>query len=107
MHFCTEINIVGVTPITIPAVPNEGVVLDFVATGTGVGRVLWVLRTSGGDGTFYQSRVIQKVTLSSLTSTLVLYQRPGATVFWIIPTIIGGQNVIASDNASDEVSIPQ
>jgi len=57
----------GATPITIPSVPNEGVVLDFVATGTGVGRVLWVLRTSGGDGTVYQSRVIQKVILSSLT----------------------------------------
>lgn len=97
----------GVTPIAIPAVQNEGVVLDFVATGTGVGRVLWVLRTSGGDGTFYQSRVIQKVTLSSLTSTLALYQRPGSWVPWIIPTIIGGQNVITTDNASDAVSLAQ
>ena len=97
----------GATPITIPAVQNEGVVLDFVATGTGLNRVLWVLRTSGGDGTFYQSRVIQKVILSSLTSTLALYQRPGSWVPWIIPTIVNGQNVITTDKASDAVSLAQ
>ena len=97
----------GVSPITIPAVSNEGVVLDFAATGTGANRVLWVLRTSGGDGTFYQSRVIQKVTMGSLASTLALYQRPGGWVPWIIPTTVNGQNLITTDSAIDAVSVPQ
>lgn len=97
----------GVTPLTIPEVQNEGVVLDFVVTGIGADRVLWVLRTSGGDGTFYQSRVIQKVTLNSLTSTLALYQRPGNWVPWIIPTVVGGQSLITTDSVSDGISLAQ
>ncbi|CAN5632482.1 hypothetical protein BH09PSE5_BH09PSE5_46450 [soil metagenome] len=42
----------AVVPSTIPAVANEGVVLDFTVTGSGATRALWVVRTSGGDGTF-------------------------------------------------------
>ena len=34
------------------------------------------LRASGGDGTFYQTRTIQKVFWSSLTSTIPLSERP-------------------------------
>lgn len=49
-----------VAPTLVPAVPNEGVVLDFTLTGTGAMRTLWVVRTSGEDGTFYQSRTIRE-----------------------------------------------
>lgn len=94
----------GVTPITIPAVPNEGVVLDFVATGTGSNRQLWVLRTSGGDGTFYQSRVLQRVNLADLSSKVVINDRPANWVRWIIPVSSTGVTSISSDNAADPFS---
>jgi hypothetical protein len=60
----------GVTPQVLPRVQNEGVVLDFVvldADRDGVNEI-YVLRTSGGDGTFYQSRTVQKVQWPSLAS---------------------------------------
>jgi hypothetical protein len=68
-----------VTPIILPPVPGEGVVLDFAVTGTGASRSLWALRTSGGDGTFYQSRTIQKITWPGLVSTTPCFSamRPG------------------------------
>ena len=100
-------NFSNVTPIIIPEVPNEGVVFDFTFTGTGNNRMLWILRTSGGDGTFYQSRVIQKVLWSTLQSTVILNERPAQWIPWIIPTTIGGTKVIAGDNESLGVSIPQ
>jgi hypothetical protein len=94
--------------ITIPPVINEGVVLDVVATGTGAGRSLWILRTSGGDGSFYSSRVVQKVTLATLASSVPLNQRPANWIPWIIPTTVGGQPVIASDNTNHGMApIPQ
>jgi hypothetical protein len=95
------------TPITLPAVSNEGVVLDFAVTGTGSTRTLWLLRTSGGDGTFYQSRTIQKVLWPSLTSTIALRERPAQWFQWILPTTVNGQSVIAPEDASVNVAIPQ
>lgn len=96
------------TPVTIPAVANDGVVLDFTVTGTDANRTLWVLRTSGGDGTFYQSRVVQKVNVQTLNSTLALNQRPQTWIPWIIPSVAGNnRNVIASDNLADQVEITQ
>jgi hypothetical protein len=92
--------------ITLPPVANEGVVLDFTVTGSGTHRRLWVLRTSGGDGTFYQSRVIQKITWPSLASEVVLKQRPAQWIPWLIPAVVNGQRVISSDDASNGVSIP-
>ncbi len=98
-------NFSNVTPIIIPEVPNEGVVFDFTFTGTGNNRMLWILRTSGGDGTFYQSRVIQKVLWHSLKSTVVSNERPAQWIPWIIPTIINGIKVIACDDKNTGVSI--
>jgi hypothetical protein len=100
-------NFMSVTPITVPSVPNEGVVLDFAVSGTASTRTLWVLRTSGGDGTFYQSRTIQKVLWPSLSSTTPLLERPALWFQWIIPTTVNGQSVIASEDASVNVSVPQ
>lgn len=100
-------NFTGVTPIAVPAVANEGVVLDFAVTGSPSTRTLWVLRTSGGDGTFYQSRTIQKVQWPSLSSTVPLSQRPAQWFQWILPTTVGGQAVIASEDASVGISVPR
>jgi hypothetical protein len=96
-----------VNPVTLPAVPNEGVVLDFVVTGTGPTRSVWVLRTSGGDGTFYESITVQKILWPSLSSTIPVNLRPARWIPWIIPTNINGVDVIASDDASVDGSIPQ
>jgi hypothetical protein len=97
----------NVTPIVLPAVANEGVVLDFTVTGTGTTRAIWVLRTSGGDGTFYQSRVVQKVMWPSLTSSVASSLRPGQWIPWIIPATVSGQNVIAGDASQAGLIIQQ
>jgi hypothetical protein len=97
----------SVAPTLLPTVANEGVVLDFAVTGTGSDRTLWVLRTSGGDGTFYASRVVQKVLLGSLASSVPLNARPAQWVPWIVPATVGGQAVIVSDDARAALSLPQ
>jgi len=97
----------NVTPLTIPPIANEGVVLDFTLTGSDASRTLWVLRTSGGDGTFYQSRTLQRVSWPSLQSTVVLNERPKQWVMWTIPTHVDGKPVIASDDARDALIVPQ
>ena len=100
-------NFSAVSPTLIPPVANEGVVLDFTVTGTSSTRALWVLRTSGGDGSFYQSKVIQKVTWPGLASSVVLNSRPARWIPWLVPTTQNGVAVVASDNASDSTSVPQ
>lgn len=100
-------NFTSATPITVPSISNEGVVLDFAVTGTASTRSLWVLRTSGGDGTFYQSRTVQKVLWPSLVSTTPLLQRPAQWFQWIIPTMVNGQSVIVSEDAAVNVSVPR
>jgi hypothetical protein len=97
----------SVTGTTLPPVANEGVVLDFTVTGTGTSRAIWVLRTSGGDGTFYQSRVVQRVSFPTLNSTVVINQRPMQWIPWLVPAVVGNAAVITSDNASDGISVPQ
>lgn len=91
---------------TLPAVANEGVVLDVVATGTGASRALWLLRTSGGDGTFYQSRVVQRVSWPGLGSTVPQLLRPAQWTPWIIPAVVDGTPVIGSDDAQVDMAIP-
>jgi len=97
----------AVTPAVVPAVTNEGVVLDFTLTGTGATRTLWVLRTSGNDGTFYQGRAVQKVAYPSMTATLPLNDRTLPWIPSLIPASVGGAAVVTSDNAAEVVSFPQ
>lgn len=87
----------------VPSVANEGVVLDFTVTGSGAERALWVLRTSGGDGTFYQSKVVQKVTYPALISSVVLNERPARWIPWLLPTLKNGVTGVGSDDAQDNV----
>jgi hypothetical protein len=91
-------NFSNVTPDNISSVSNEGVVLDFTVTKKESSTYIWVLRTSGGDGTFYKSRTIQKVSWPSLTLSTLIIDRNLRWIPWIIPSVIDGKNVITSDN---------
>jgi hypothetical protein len=97
----------SVAATVVPAVTNEGVVLDFTVTGSGSTRTLWVLRTSGNDGTFYQGRTLQKVAYPSMSATLPLNDRTQPWIPWLIPATVGGAAVVTSDNAAEAVSFPQ
>lgn len=97
----------SVAPAVVPAVANDGVVLDFTVTGTGSTRTLWVLRTSGNDGTFYQGRLIQKVAYPSMGSSVVLDDRSSPWIPWLIPATVGGAAVVTSDNMAEAVLLAQ
>lgn len=101
-------NFSAVTPVTIAAVPNEGVVLDFLLTGTGPTRTIWLSRTSGGDGTFYQSKVLQKFIWPTQASAVVSNTRPGSWVPWLIHYSRSGQTFVGSDDPRTplEVALP-
>lgn len=80
----------NVTPIVIPAVQDEGVVLDFAMMGTGSTRSVWVLRTGGNVdySRFYDSTVLQRFDVSSGTASVVYNVRNASTNVWpawIIP----------------------
>jgi hypothetical protein len=92
----------GVTPRTIPAVPNEGVVLDFVvfdADRNGRNEI-YVVRTSGGDGTFYQSRTVQRVEWPTLAATVIHSQRGAPWIDFLFPHFSGGRYSLVSDNTT-------
>ena len=91
-------NFSSVIPDNISSISNEGVVLDFTVTKNNSLTNIWVLRTSGGDGTFYKSRTIQKVSWPSLNSSTPVMDRNLNWIPWIIPSVIDGKNVITSDN---------
>lgn len=91
----------------IPAVANEGVVLDFVvadADGNGVNEI-YVVRTSGGDGTAYVSRTVQRVLWPSMTSTILIADRPAPWIDFMVPTFSGSQYRLSSDNTAFSFSL--
>lgn len=100
-------NFAKARPIVIPPVEGEGVILDFVVTESGKQHTLWVLRTSGGDGTFYRGRALQKVDLGTLTYTVPLNDRTKSWVPWIVPTTLEGRPVIASDVPQMKLQVDQ
>ncbi|AOW12706.1 hypothetical protein LPB72_16950 [Hydrogenophaga crassostreae] len=100
-------NFSAATALHLPAVPNEGVVLDFTVTGSGANRAVWLVRTSGGDGTFYQSNVVQKVSFPSMASSIVLNRRPSTWIPWLIPAYVNGAHIVTTDNIEDKLSFPQ
>lgn len=91
-------NFSNVTPVVIPAVTNEGVVVDFTVTGTGATRTIWLSRTSGGDGTFYESAVLQRFNWSDRTASVVYNVRPAYWVPWIIHYTRNGTAYVGSDD---------
>jgi len=90
----------SVTPRVLPRIANEGVVLDFIvldADRNGVNEI-YVVRTSGGDGTFYQSRTVQRVLWPSLASTILISARPAPWIDFLVPMFSGSQYQLSSDN---------
>lgn len=55
--------------ISVPTVPGYGVVLDAAMAGEGDGRALWILRTSGGGGSYYEGNVLQRFEFAARTAT--------------------------------------
>lgn len=100
-------NFLAVAATIIPAIALQGVVLDATATGAGATRALWVVRTSGGGSTFYQGRVLQRISWPSLTSTVPY--NSGATPWtpWVIPATVAGVPSLVSDDAQDGVVVSQ
>lgn len=88
----------AVPPTTLPAVANEGVVLDVIANTSHQEKTIWLLRTSGGDGTFYKSLAIQKINWTDLSSQTVVNERPAQWLPWITPNKAG--TAIVSDDAN-------
>src|SRR5690606_13650358 len=84
--------------VTIPAVADEGGIADFTVTGTGATRAVWVSRTSGGDGTFYESATLQRFDWNARTSTVPFSERPRGWVPWLLPYSRGGVEYIGSDD---------
>lgn len=83
----------------LPTVPDQGVVLDFlVANGS-----IYVDRTSGGGSAgFYQSKVIQKIDIASMRSSvpfikLLSTSEPGEWYPWF-PWLLQTSAGIQSDN---------
>ncbi len=97
----------AVTPVILPAVPNEGVVLDFSILDAGRDGVneIYVLRTSGGDGTFYQSRTVQKVEWPSLAATVLVTGRPATWIPFIQPVFTNGVYRLVPDVPIDGFSV--
>ncbi|HSJ29835.1 MAG TPA: FG-GAP-like repeat-containing protein [Longimicrobiales bacterium] len=92
----------------LAAVANEGVVLDFTvldADGDGANEI-YVVRTSGGDGTFYQSRTVQRVLWPSLASSVLITERPAEWIDFMFPLFTGGQYSLISDNSTRPFSLP-
>jgi hypothetical protein len=98
----------NVSPLTLPPVPGEGVVLDFAVTGQGSSRQVWVLRTSGGEGApFYRGRTLQKISWPGWVSSTVLRQPTAPGFQWLLPAVVNGQAVMASEDAAVGVLVPQ
>ena len=91
--------------ITIPAVSGQGVVLDAVATGHKGNRKLWILRTSGGDGTFYQGFCVQVYEFETGRSGIA-HCDPTKTWFpWLTTWSAGGRTYIGSESRRDRFSL--
>jgi hypothetical protein len=85
--------------VVIPAVPNEAVVLDFTVTGSGASRTLWVLRTSGGDGTAYVGNTLQRVHIPTMTSSVAFSSRDVVQLGWLVPYMRNGSLYLGAESS--------
>ena len=86
--------------IIIPKVEGFGTVLDALVTGDFGDKTVWILRTSGGDNTFYKGICIQEYHLNSQSSNLFYCERDRNWFPWLISweswdekTYIGSSNL--------------
>ena len=91
--------------IKIPAVKGRGVVLDAIATGPVGNRKIWILRTSGGDGTFYEGVCIQSYELASGQSKLEHCDRTSKWFPWLITWTSQGHTYVGSDSSKDAIRL--
>jgi len=78
---------------TVATVAGYETVLDFTVTGSGAGRVLWVLRTSFAPG--YIDSFLQRVELPTFASSTA---KQGPTWFpWLIPYIRDGIHYLGTN----------
>lgn len=91
----------------LPAVANEGVVLDFVVMDADMDGAseIYVLRTSGGDGTFYQSRTVQRVTWPDRAGTVLVSERPAQWIDFLHPIWVDDSYALVSDNTQRAFSL--
>lgn len=82
----------------VPGVPSNHIVLDFTVTGTATSRTLWVLRTSGGDGTFYVGNVLQRVDITTMNSSVAFSSRSVVQLGWVVPYTRDGALYIGAES---------
>lgn len=86
------------TVVTLPHVPSEGLVLDFVVTGTGPSRAVWVNRILAPT---FNGRGLQRVVWTGLQSSVPYNNPADNSVNWIVPVTIAGARFIGTDNSRD------
>lgn len=83
----------GGRTVTLPRVPERGVVLDFTLVENNGRRGLYIGRTAGAQtGITYGTITLQYVDLATMTSTVVLDQLGMGWVAWWIPATRNGKN---------------
>jgi hypothetical protein len=99
----------SVRPTVVPTVAADENVLDFLVTGTGASRTLWVLRTGGeapdGGPNYYRGRTLQRVRWPSLQSDVPYRVRSEQWVPWIIESGPAGGRVISTDRTADQLNV--
>ena len=99
-------NFPAITPITLPTVVGEEISVDFLVTGTGATRALWVLRAgrlgAGGMPDFSPGRAIQRIAWPSLAQTVPYRDsRTDRGLPWLIAVTVSGNKVVTSDLLDD------
>jgi hypothetical protein len=89
--------------VVLPIEPSFPITLDYVVTGTGPTRTIYVSRTNfrfptGGS---YLGRAIQRFHWPTRTGSLVFQDPTDRAVFFLLPAIVNGQRVLLSDNEWD------
>jgi hypothetical protein len=99
----------GAVPVDLPTVPGYGVVLDFVVTGSGADRALWLLRSGGetGGANFYVGTALQRIVWSSRTATTPLVDRALPWTQQFFPTTIDGAAVMSADYLPTPFAVPR
>lgn len=103
-------NFPAIAPITLPTVVGDENSQDFLLTGTGSSRAIWVFRAGrkapDGSPDFSSGRTIQRIAWPSLTSTRPYHDsRIDRGLPWLIAATVSGNKVVSSD-LTDDASTP-
>jgi hypothetical protein len=95
-------NFSAVSSATLPKDSTYGIVLDFTVTDAGANPILWSMRTQ--QSPFYSGYALNRINLTTLSSSTVKSSTSGNWVRWAIPTTLNGVKNISSDNTNDNFS---